>query len=211
MRLDATNAPMATPKRTGIPKRHRNSCQPRTGQMATVRTGDQVPCSSTGSTGPRHASRRETCERRQTTCLKPSYTRTSGPCASRGIRTAGPPAGQVGHIKTDVRGHKRSEHQVFGLEMGAGLLATGRPRMTWMCLTPTREPAGAHDATAKVIGTALLTPASAKRAGDYYLETGVRLDPVARAAPNLLESDARPSRPPAGGVILALWGALASS
>lgn len=119
----------------------------------------------------------------------------------------------------DVRAAQRLRHDVFVGEMGA--------RLT----TPPHAPAGhdvdlfddfcehllvrtlpTEDSSSQVIGTyRVLTPAASRRAGGYYSETEfdlTRLRPLRDRMAELGRSCVHPQHR-SGGVIMALWGALA--
>jgi|JI8StandDraft_1071087.scaffolds.fasta_scaffold77990_2 putative hemolysin len=119
----------------------------------------------------------------------------------------------------EVREAQRLRHSVFVTEMGARL-ATPPGTMDGLdvdlfddfcehLLVRTLETA---DTPAQVIGTyRVLTPASARRAGGYYSETEfdlTRLRPLRDRMAELGRSCVHPEHR-SGGVILALWGALA--
>jgi putative hemolysin len=120
----------------------------------------------------------------------------------------------------DVRAAQRLRHAVFAGEMGARLsLPPGAPAGHDVDLfddfcehllvrtRPTDEQPG------EVIGTyRVLTPAAAKRAGGYYSDTEfdlTRLRPLREHMAELGRSCVHPNHR-SGGVILALWGALAA-
>lgn len=119
----------------------------------------------------------------------------------------------------EVREAQRLRHSVFVTEMGARLaLPPGTQDgldvdlFDDFCehlLVRTLETA---DVPAQVIGTyRVLTPAAAKRAGGYYSETEfdlTRLRPLRDRMAELGRSCVHPEHR-SGGVILALWGALA--
>ena len=112
----------------------------------------------------------------------------------------------------EVRQAQRLRHEVFATEMGARL----------------QTPVAGHDidlfddfcehlivrdeATGEVVGTyRVLTPAQAKRVGSFYSDTEfdlVRLRPLRERMVELGRSCVHPDHRH-GGVILALWGALA--
>ena len=120
----------------------------------------------------------------------------------------------------EVRAAQRLRHDVFVDEMGARLnVPTGTPPghdadlFDDFCehLLVRTLPHG--DTPAQVIGTyRVLTPAAARRAGGYYSDTEfdlTRLRPLRERMAELGRSCVHPDHR-AGGVILALWGALAA-
>jgi putative hemolysin len=113
----------------------------------------------------------------------------------------------------DVREAQSLRYQVFGLEMGARLGPQAAQGLDVDVFDAYCEHLLVRNAKDRqVIGTyRVLTPASAKRAGGYYTETEFDLTRLRALRPRLLEvgrscvhADHRQ-----GGVILALWGALA--
>lgn len=120
----------------------------------------------------------------------------------------------------ELRAAQRLRHAVFAGELGARLRPPrGTPAghdadlFDDFCehlLVRTR--ASDHDGT-QVVGTyRLLTPAAARRAGGYYIDTEfdlVRLRTVRDGLAELGRSCVHPAHR-TGGVILALWGALAA-
>lgn len=120
----------------------------------------------------------------------------------------------------EVRAAQRLRHDVFVGEMGA--------RLTPPAGSPTAHDVDLFDdfcehllvrtlprdgTTAEVIGTyRVLTPAAARRAGGYYSDTEfdlTRLRPLRERMAELGRSCVHPDHR-SGGVILALWGALAA-
>lgn len=120
----------------------------------------------------------------------------------------------------EVRAAQRLRHEIFVGEMGARLSApAGAPPghdvdvFDDFCehLLVRTVPMG--DSPAEVIGTyRVLTPWAARRAGGYYSETEfdlTRLRPMREHMAELGRSCVHPDHR-SGGVILALWGALAA-
>lgn len=122
--------------------------------------------------------------------------------------------------KDDVRAAQRLRHEVFVGEMGARLvLPPGAPAghdvdlFDDFCEHLLVRTLPSDDAPSQVIGTyRVLTPAAAKRAGGYYSDTEfdlTRLRPLRDRMAELGRSCVHPEHR-SGGVILALWGALAA-
>lgn len=120
----------------------------------------------------------------------------------------------------DVRAAQRLRHEVFVAEMGARLtLPPGAPAghdvdlFDDFCEHLLVRTLPRDDVPAQVIGTyRVLTPAAAKRAGGYYSDTEfdlTRLRPLRDRMAELGRSCVHPDHR-SGGVILALWGALAA-
>lgn len=120
----------------------------------------------------------------------------------------------------DVRAAQRLRHEVFVGEMGARLTPPpGAPAghdvdlFDDFCEHLLVRTLPRDDAPAQVIGTyRVLTPAAAKRAGGYYSDTEfdlTRLRPLRDRMAELGRSCVHPEHR-SGGVILALWGALAA-
>lgn len=116
--------------------------------------------------------------------------------------------------EADVREAQALRYQVFGLEMGARLGPQAAKGLDVDVFDAYCEHLLVRDAmSGNVIGTyRVLTPTSAKRAGGSYTETEFDLTRLRSLRPRLLEvgrscvhADHRQ-----GGVILALWGALAA-
>jgi putative hemolysin len=120
----------------------------------------------------------------------------------------------------EVREAQRLRHEVFVGEMGARLnVPTGTPAghdvdlFDDFCehLLVRTLPRG--DTPAQVVGTyRVLTPAAARRAGGYYSDTEfdlTRLRPMRERMAELGRSCVHPDHR-SGGVILALWAALAA-
>lgn len=121
----------------------------------------------------------------------------------------------------DVVAAQRLRYQVFGQEMGArlepGAAAEGldSDRFDAFCdhLLVRARPPGTGDHAAVVVGTyRVLRPSRARAAGGYYTDTEFDLAPLAPLRARALElgrscvhADWR-----AGGVVLAMWGALAT-
>jgi putative hemolysin len=119
----------------------------------------------------------------------------------------------------EVRAAQRLRHLVFAEEMGARLtVPRGAPAahdidvFDPFCEHLLVRAAGEDGAKGPVIGTyRVLTPAAAKRAGGLYSETMfdlTRLRPLRSSMVELGRSCVHPDWR-SGGVILALWGALA--
>ncbi len=142
----------------------------------------------------------------------PAPHRPSPPAATP--RSAAPLAIEVGWARhqSDVRAAQRLRHQVFAGELGAKI----------------RTPLPGHDidrfddycehllvrdrASGEVVGTyRLLTPAQARRAGGTYGDQEFNLAPLAALRPTMVELGRSCVRDGwrQGGVILALWSALA--
>ncbi|QTN22011.1 GNAT family N-acetyltransferase [Rhizobacter sp. AJA081-3] len=121
--------------------------------------------------------------------------------------------------EADVRAAQRLRHAVFVDEMGARLtLPVGAPAGHDVDMFDpfcehllVRAPAGADGEPGPVIGTyRVLTPAAARRVGGLYSDTEfdlTRLRPLRARMVELGRSCVHPDWR-AGGVILALWGAL---
>jgi putative hemolysin len=120
----------------------------------------------------------------------------------------------------DVRAAQRLRHAVFAGEMGARLsLPPGAPAghdvdlFDDFCEHLLVRTLPTDEQPAEVIGTyRVLTPAAAKRAGGYYSDTEfdlTRLRPLRECMAELGRSCVHPDHR-SGGVILALWGALAA-
>lgn len=119
----------------------------------------------------------------------------------------------------DVRAAQRLRHAVFADEMGARLTPPpGTPTghdvdlFDDFCEHLLVRTLPTDDQPAQVIGTyRVLTPAAARRAGGYYSDTEfdlTRLRPLREHMAELGRSCVHPDHR-SGGVILALWGALA--
>jgi putative hemolysin len=120
----------------------------------------------------------------------------------------------------EVRAAQRLRHEVFVGEMGARLTSPpGAPAghdvdlFDDFCEHLVVRTLPQDDTPAQVIGTyRVLTPAAAKRAGGYYSETEfdlTRLRPMRERMAELGRSCVHPDHR-SGGVILALWAALAA-
>lgn len=120
----------------------------------------------------------------------------------------------------EVRAAQRLRHAVFVGEMGARLSTPkGTPAdhdadlFDDFCEHLLVRIRGGEDSAGQVVGTyRLLTPAAARRAGGYYIDTEfdlVRLRAVRDGLAELGRSCVHPAHR-AGGVILALWSALAA-
>lgn len=120
----------------------------------------------------------------------------------------------------DVRAAQRLRHEVFVGEMGARLsVPQGTPAghdadlFDDFCEHLLVRTLPSDDAPPQVVGTyRVLTPAAARRAGGYYSETEfdlTRLRPLRERMAELGRSCVHPDHR-SGGVILALWGALAA-
>ncbi|HJV71291.1 GNAT family N-acetyltransferase [Ideonella sp.] len=120
----------------------------------------------------------------------------------------------------EVRAAQRLRHEVFVGEMGARLtLPAGAPAghdvdlFDDFCEHLLVRTLPSDDAPQQVIGTyRVLTPAAARRAGGYYSDTEfdlTRLRPLRERMAELGRSCVHAEHR-SGGVILALWGALAA-
>jgi len=151
------------------------------------------------------------------------------PSASRPITPApAPRPAQSGEVEfevvwarhaDEVRAAQRLRHEVFVGEMGARLaVPAGVPAghdvdlFDDFCEHLLVRTLPRDDAPARVIGTyRVLTPAAARRAGGYYSDTEfdlTRLRPLRERMAELGRSCVHAEHR-SGGVILALWGALA--
>ena len=112
----------------------------------------------------------------------------------------------------EVREAQRLRYQVFAQEMGATLQGDiadhDIDRFDDYC----EHLLVREQTTGLVVGTyRLLTPAQAQRAGGLYSETEFNLDSIAHLRSNMVELGRSCVHPEhrTGGVIMALWGALA--
>ncbi len=137
-------------------------------------------------------------------------SRDAGPQRFAAVWAAGP---------AEIRSAQRLRHRVFVEEMGARLeLPAGVParldvdRFDPFCehlLVRTVDDDSSKPG--KVVGTyRVLTPDAAKRAGGFYSETEFDLDPVRPLLGKAVELGRSCVHPKwrAGGVVMALWGAL---
>ncbi len=148
----------------------------------------------------------------------------SPPLATRGALPR-PPAGAErfevlwARTQDEVRDAQRLRHRVFAGEMGARLaVPPGTPpgldadRHDDFCEHLVVRTLPADGERGAVIGTyRVLLPAAARRAGGYYSEGEFDLAPLAPLRARMVELGRACVHPDwrAGGVILALWGALA--
>ncbi|HEX7686557.1 MAG TPA: GNAT family N-acyltransferase [Burkholderiaceae bacterium] len=119
----------------------------------------------------------------------------------------------------DVRAAQRLRHQVFVEEMGARPTPlVGAPAghdidvFDEFCEHLIVRTTPAADEPGQVVGTyRLLTPAAARRAGSFYSDTEFDLTRLRPLRPRMVELGRSCVHPDhrSGGVILALWGALA--
>ncbi|HEX7640321.1 MAG TPA: GNAT family N-acyltransferase [Burkholderiaceae bacterium] len=141
--------------------------------------------------------------------------------AGRAQRSHVAPALQVGWARhlDEVRAAQRLRHQVFVEEMGARPAPLpGTPPghdvdvFDEFCEHLIVRTAPCHDEPGQVVGTyRVLTPGAARRAGSFYSDTEfdlTRLRPLRERMVELGRSCVHADHR-AGGVILALWGALA--
>ncbi len=112
----------------------------------------------------------------------------------------------------EVRQAQRLRHEVFATEMGARLQTPLAGHDIDLFDDFCEHLIVRDDATGEVVGTyRVLTPAQAKRVGSFYSDTEfdlVRLRPLRERMVELGRSCVHPDHRH-GGVILALWGALA--